>query len=62
MGWPVYLRLAFAEIILWMRPANKRRGYFVTSSLIGWAHSQNDPCIWGVHNVLQYIYKRANSQ
>ena len=30
------------EIILWMRPANERRRYTVTSSLIGWAHSQND--------------------
>ena len=26
-----------------MRPANDRRRYIVTSSLIGWAHSQNDP-------------------
>ena len=30
-------------IILWMRPANERRRYIVTSSLIGWAHTQNDP-------------------
>ena len=30
-----------------MCPANKRRRYNVTSSLIGWAHSQNDPCIVG---------------
>ena len=30
-------------IILWMRPANERRRYNVTSSLIGWEHSQNDP-------------------
>ena len=26
-----------------MRPANERRCYIVTSSLIGWAHTQNDP-------------------
>ena len=26
-----------------MRPANERRRYNVTSSLIGWAHKQNDP-------------------
>ena len=25
-------------------PANERRRYNVTSSLIGWAHTQNDPC------------------
>ena len=30
-------------IILCMRPANERRRYNVTSSLIGWAHIQNDP-------------------
>ena len=35
-----------AGIILWMRPANERRRYIVTSSLIGWAHTQNDPCAW----------------
>ena len=28
-----------------MRPANERRHYIVTSSLIGWVHTQNDP--WG---------------
>ena len=32
-----------AGIILCMRPANERRRYSVTSSLIGWAHTQNDP-------------------
>ena len=26
-----------------MRPANERRRHIVTSSLIGWAHTQNDP-------------------
>ena len=26
-----------------MHPANERRLYIVTSSLIGWAHTQNDP-------------------
>ena len=32
-----------AGMILYMRPANERRCYNVTPSLIGWAHSQNDP-------------------
>ena len=32
----------FAMNILWMRPANERRRYVVTSSLIGWAHTHND--------------------
>ena len=31
-------------IILCMYPANKRRRYIVTSSLIVWALTQNDPC------------------
>ena len=32
-------------IILYMCPANERQHYIATSSLIGWAHSQNDPCM-----------------
>ena len=32
-------------IILCMHPANERWRYNVTSSLIGWAHAQNEPCI-----------------
>ena len=31
-------------IILYMCPANERRRCTVTSSLIGWAHTKNDPC------------------
>ena len=34
-----------AGIILYMCPANERRRYIVTSSLIGWAQTQNDPYI-----------------
>ena len=34
-----------AEIILCVRPANERCHYIVVSSLIGWAHVQNDLCI-----------------
>ena len=35
-------------IILDMRPAKERRRYIVTSSLIGWAHTQ--------HDILQIVY------
>ena len=38
--WHVIMR-----IILGMGSANERRRYIVTSFLIGWAHTQNDPCI-----------------
>ena len=31
-------------VILCMRPAKVRRRYKVTSSLFGWAYTQNDPC------------------
>ena len=30
-------------IFLFMRPANEKRRYLVTSSVIGWAHTQKDP-------------------
>ena len=32
-------------IILCVHPANERLCYIVTSSLIGLAHTQNDPCM-----------------
>ena len=32
-----------AGIILFMRPANEKRCFNVTSSLTGWTHTQNDP-------------------
>ena len=31
--------------ILCMHPANERWRYIVTPSLIGWAHTQNGPCM-----------------
>ena len=31
-------------IILYMRPVNERQHNIVTSSLIGWGHTQNHPC------------------
>ena len=45
------LMLQNAGIILWMCPANERWRYHVTSSLIGWAHSQND--LWK-YNIVRY--------
>ena len=32
-----------------MGSANERRPYYVTPSLIGWAHAQNGPCTWGFY-------------
>ena len=37
-------------LILWMHPANERRHYNLTLSLIGWAHSQNDPCLYWLND------------
>ena len=45
----------YAGIILCMRPANERRRYKVTSSLIGWAHAQNDAWKYS------YIFHAANA-
>ena len=36
----------YTGIILCMRSANGRWRYIVTLSLIGWAHKQNDPCVY----------------
>ena len=36
-----------AGLLLGLRPANERRRYFVTSSLIGWVQAWNQP--WNVH-------------
>ena len=36
---------AITGLILGLRPANERRCYFVTTSLIGWAQTLNQPCI-----------------
>ena len=41
-------------IILGMGSANKRRRYNVTSSLIGWVHTQNDPWISSFVNTLYF--------
>ena len=48
--WPVCWDISHtvSVIILCMRPANGRRRYIVTLSLIGWAHTQNDPCIYSM--------------
>ena len=42
----IYLTIS-ARIIVRMPPANERRRYIVTSSLIGWAHAQKAPYFRG---------------
>ena len=42
--------LNYELISLHMCPANKRQRYIVTSSLIGWEHTQNDPCMNSLWN------------
>ena len=39
------LRLGSTGMILGLCPANERRRYFVTISLIGWAQTWNQPCL-----------------
>ena len=53
----------YTGIILCMRPASERRRYNVTSSLIGWAHSQNDPWIqWSLARKLVYVMLPRNQR
>ena len=42
----VFAPLLCSGVILGMGSANERRRYIVTSSLIGWADTQNDPWCW----------------
>ena len=44
MSW----HLPVLSLILGLRPANERRRYFVTTSLIGWAQTKNQPCYYRV--------------
>ena len=39
MKWPCGIWIISSELILGLRPANERRRYFVTMSLIGWAQA-----------------------
>ena len=43
---PMMAHMIDAGIILCMHLANERRRYIVMSSLIGWAHAQNDSCVY----------------
>ena len=52
---------SFAEIIFYMHPANERRRYLVTSSFIGWAHTENDPCICG-HCCWKFMQKTTSQE
>ena len=45
-GWEL---VKFTGMILSWRPANERRRYFVTTSLIGWAPTYNQPWIHGMN-------------
>ena len=43
------LKKSHSGIILGMGSNNERRRYYITSPLIGWAHTQNDPCHYAVY-------------
>ena len=40
-----YIALHVTGLILGLCPANERRRYKVTPSLIGWAQTWNEPCV-----------------
>ena len=45
-----------------MGSANEGRHYTVTSSLIGWAHTQNDPCIMEENYKIVMFYRWCSSE
>ena len=51
-----YIVCSSSGIILWMCQANERRRDNVKSSLIGWAHAQNDPCTHFWMSVVLYSW------
>ena len=53
LDWIIMTQILLPGIILCVHPANGRRRYIVTSSLIGWAHSQNDP--WLLWSAIRYL-------
>ena len=42
-------------LILGLLPANERRRYFVTTSLIGWVQTENQPCNSPFMHIYTYI-------
>ena len=46
----------YVETILCMHPANERRCYIVTSSLIGWVYTQNFSWSWRTKYPRTFIY------
>ena len=50
-------KLSLAGIILCMRPANERRRYIVTSSLIGWVRTQIVPRSGGDYECCVSIFE-----
>ena len=59
----IYLYDYKPGIILCMHPANERQRYNVKSSLIGWAHTQNDPCKLRMINSLPvFLYYKITEQ
>ena len=53
--WPTAHPQQFSDRVPPPRPTNERRRYNVTSPLIGWKHTQNDPC-WVVSKIEPRIY------
>ena len=51
-----YFDVLYTGIILCMRPANGRRRYNVTSSLIGWAHKTKWSLFIILYNVILFVY------
>ena len=53
--------LHHAGLILGLRPANEKRRYFVTTSLIGWVEAMIQPCHVISVSILLVADKRINN-
>ena len=53
----LFLWITTPGIIFGMGSANERQRYILMSSLIGWAHSLNDPCTF-----IKYLYMQSSWQ
>ena len=56
LEWEIFDKCKCPRIILGMRPANKRQCHKVMSPVIGWAHTQNAPCLLTYPSSLNSIY------
>ena len=54
-----YVPVVVSGLFLGLHPAYERRRYFVTTSLIGWAHPRISPVVWSHHDKFCHQQKES---